>query len=111
DERKFNIVKDHYGFPDVLGTDPHGWYLRGLNTHNPEFTEVADDMESMLEEIKRRIFESNGKIKKIICCVFAERHPKLKAVYEKSFENWAIAMLELEILQRVETTSNEERGG
>ena len=109
DERKFNIVKDKYGFQDVLGIDPHGWYLRGLNTHNPEFTEVADDMAYMLMEVKRRFYIGNGKIKleDVIQKVFAERHPSSQARYAKNFEGWAQEMIANEVIQKIQLLMSE----
>ncbi len=109
DQRKFNYVKDRYGFKGVLGVDPHGWYLRGLNTHNPEFAEVADDMQYMLMEVKRRFYIGNGKIdlEDVIPQVFSERHPLSQARYAKSFDSWAQEMIANEVIQKIQVLMSE----
>ncbi len=102
DLSKVEMVKDRYGFQDIIGAKTKGWYRRGLNTHNPEFVEVTEDLEYMLMEGKRRYEQSKGKIgtRSIVREIFTERHRGVEGTYQKTFDKLLRISLNLEPMER-----------
>ena len=88
DLKRIQYVKDRYGFTDVIGPDTNGWSLRGLNTHDPQFVEVTEDLDYLLMETKRRILEGSqfGSLKRVIAQLFEERHPHVEDHFKHTFE-------------------------
>ena len=88
DLKRIQYVKDRYGFSDVIGPETNGWYLRGMNIHNPQFIEVTEDLDYLLMETKRRILEDShrGNLRRVITQLFDERHPRVENHYKNTFE-------------------------
>lgn len=93
-------AQDIYRFKDVIGEQTHGWYLRGSNTHNPDFVEILKDFDFMLTETKKMMIHNPEKktIHQIISKLFDERHPKVARYYRRRFEQLFIIKTEYEIL-------------
>ena len=105
------FTQDTFRFKDVIGEQTHGWYLNGSNTHNPDFVEVLEDFDFMLDEAKRRLINNSGKkiIHQVIGKIFDERHPKVARYYRSRFEQLFILKTEYEILVHEKNKSTEEK--
>ncbi len=85
---------DKYGFEDILSTNSDGWFLRGGNTHSPDFVSITTDLDYLLAETRKR-YDGKSKLRVIIRDLFAERHPGVATHYLKNFEILYRAKLEL----------------
>lgn len=89
DLKSIQYVQDKFFYKDVIGAHTNGWYYRGLNTHNPDFTEVTCHFESLIVEIRRRLSGNLTRkgIHQVVNQVFDEQHPFVSDYYRRSFED------------------------